>query len=528
MIKMCGIMGFIPFINCEDWQMYMIRALRAISLRGNDSIGLFVLYEEGWAETYKTVGNIDDFLGEHGDRLYNLEKVRHVLGVARAQPLQEVLPDDNLHNPPFLVDKFAIVHNGIISNDKEIIEGLGLKMKSKNDTEVLLRALLTGKDGKPTNEIQHWRLPQLKGCASFIISDEENEMIHFYRDFKPLHYANFYGNRLLISTENMGYKAAGLHRYDDNISVKELPAGFWGKINWYGDLHAHIRKAQLGKEHYMADIQERSVIAVCSGGIDSVTTAAYFIEKGYKVLLMFFAYGQKAFVAEARAVFDIAKHYDIPFKIVDLTWLGDLKGSALTDDGIPIPKGIRSVETNLAWTPGRNLVMLSIAAAHADRYGYEIVTFGANLQENTSPYPDNESEFARKMHHAIQAGTLNHVGLLAPLANLMKEDIIRMGTEYGVPYELTHSCDVAMPTDPERNPPFPFLFCGQCGCCYSSAIAFTKAGIDDPRKFKYESLGPDIIKDLERYGKKEWYAQGLIMTADGEIVGHLSEPSEEL
>jgi len=84
---------------------------------------------------------------------------------------------------------------------------------------------------------------------------------------------------------------------------------------------------------------------------------------------MFFNYGQKAASAELYAVSKIAKHYKIPYIIRDISWLGKMGGSALTDPNIEIPKGIYSCETDECWTPARNLVMLSIAAAYADRWG---------------------------------------------------------------------------------------------------------------------------------------------------------------
>jgi len=121
-------------------------------------------------------------------------------------------------------------------------------------------------------------------------------------------------------------------------------------------------------------------------------------------------------------------------------------------------------------------------------------------QENSSPYPDNESIFAKKLDAAFRLGTLNDVRLEAPLAHKMKEDIVRLGFLLKVPYELTWSCDNSYTNDEGK-----FVYCGECGCCYSSALAFVKSKIPDPRRHKYHHLGEDIINDLKRYNKLEWY-----------------------
>ena len=59
----------------------------------------------------------------------------------------------------------------------------------------------------------------------------------------------------------------------------------------------------------------------------------------------------------------------------------------------------------------------------------------------------------------------------APLIDMKKTEIIRLGMALGVDYSLTHSC-----YDPgEHGDP-----CGRCDSCRLRAAAFAELGIQDP------------------------------------------------
>jgi len=51
-----------------------------------------------------------------------------------------------------------------------------------------------------------------------------------------------------------------------------------------------------------------------------------------------------------------------------------------------------------------------------------------------------------------------------------KAEIIRLGVELGVPFELTHSC----------YDPIGGLACGRCDSCRIRREGFAKAGVADP------------------------------------------------
>jgi 7-cyano-7-deazaguanine synthase len=128
----------------------------------------------------------------------------------------------------------------------------------------------------------------------------------------------------------------------------------------------------------------------------------------------------------------------------------------------------------VTYVPGRNLIFLSIAAAHAEVVGASLIYFGANMLDY-SGYPDCRPEFIRAFETAVKEGTkagMEGIPLQvkAPLLMLTKADIIRRGIDLHVPFHLTHSC-----YDPVGD-----QACGRCDSCTIRLEGFAKAGVVDP------------------------------------------------
>jgi 7-cyano-7-deazaguanine synthase len=62
-----------------------------------------------------------------------------------------------------------------------------------------------------------------------------------------------------------------------------------------------------------------------------------------------------------------------------------------------------------------------------------------------------------------------------PLMNMNKNEIIKLGTELGVDYSLTHSCYDPAPDGSS---------CGECDSCYLRMKGFSAAGVPDPTKYR--------------------------------------------
>ena len=217
-------------------------------------------------------------------------------------------------------------------------------------------------------------------------------------------------------------------------------------------------------------------VVLASGGLDSTVTAAMAKQEGCELFFLTLAYGQRHAVEVERArqvaaALGAANHLVIN---LDLRAIG---GSALTGLSA-VPKDRASQERGqsipVTYVPGRNLIFLSIAAAHAEVVGASLIYFGANVLDY-SGYPDCRHEFIRAFEAAVKEGTKagmegNPIHVKAPLLILTKADIIRQGIKLHVPFHLTHSC-----YDPVGD-----QACGRCDSCMIRLEGFAKAGVVDP------------------------------------------------
>jgi len=225
----------------------------------------------------------------------------------------------------------------------------------------------------------------------------------------------------------------------------------------------------------MKPLNLRAVV-LASGGLDSTVTAAIAKQDGCELFLLTLAYGQRHAIEVERArqvaaVLGVANHLVMN---LDLRAIG---GSALTGPAA-VPKdragNERSQSIPITYVPGRNLIFLSIAAAHAEVVGASLIYFGANVLDY-SGYPDCRPEFIRAFEAAVKEGTKagmegSPLHVKAPLLMLTKAEIIQQGIKLQVPFHLTHSC-----YDPVGD-----LACGQCDSCVIRREGFTKAGVVDP------------------------------------------------
>lgn len=222
----------------------------------------------------------------------------------------------------------------------------------------------------------------------------------------------------------------------------------------------------------------RAVILL-SGGLDSTVTAAVAGHEGFALYLLTIAYRQRHAIEieQARQVAAALRARSHIVVDVDLRALG---GSALTGD-LPVPKDRPEQERTqgipVTYVPARNLIFLSLAAAHAEVVGASAIYFGANVLDY-SGYPDCRPEFIRAFEETVAVGTKRGVEgsrleVRAPLLTLSKAEIIQLGVKLQAPLHLTHSC-----YDPVGS-----LACGRCDSCVIRRQGFAKAGVEDPTAY---------------------------------------------
>ena len=95
-----------------------------------------------------------------------------------------------------------------------------------------------------------------------------------------------------------------------------------------------------------------------------------------------------------------------------------------------------------------------------------------------NPFPDATPQFFAALNAAFSLGLAAPIEIAAPFAHLHKEDVVKIGAQLGVPFELTLSC---------MNPSGT-THCGLCSKCRERRDAFQAAGIADPTM--YANISP--------------------------------------
>lgn len=215
------------------------------------------------------------------------------------------------------------------------------------------------------------------------------------------------------------------------------------------------------------------IVAIVSGGMDSVTLAHALKDEGHAVSALTVDYGQRhrkeiAFAAACAARLG-AEH-----RVADLrALLPLLGGSSLTDDAVPVPDGHYAEESMKATVvPNRNMILLAVAAGWAISLKADAVAYAAHAGDH-AVYPDCRPEFADAVARALTLCDWRPVKLLRPFVGMSKADIVTAGSAMGVPYAETWSCYKGR----DRH-------CGQCGTCVERREAFALAGVPDPTEYE--------------------------------------------
>lgn len=223
----------------------------------------------------------------------------------------------------------------------------------------------------------------------------------------------------------------------------------------------------------------RAAVVLLSGGLDSATCLAIAADEGLEPHAMSFRYGQvhdTELVAAARIAGSLGA---VEHRIVDID-LAAFGGSSLLGDG-DIPKGRdEGIGDGIpsTYVPARNTVFLAYALAWAEVLGANDIFIGVNALDY-SGYPDCRPEFIEAFEAAANAGTRTGTEgdgyrIRAPLIDLTKAEIIRIGTDLGVDYAKTVTCYEATASGA----------CGECEACVLRRRGFEEAGVADPTTYR--------------------------------------------
>ena len=219
-------------------------------------------------------------------------------------------------------------------------------------------------------------------------------------------------------------------------------------------------------------------VVLLSGGMDSAVAAAWARAAGFETAALSVDYGQRH-----RAELDAARRVAADLGIVDHRVVAvDLRafgGSALTD-AIDVPRDRAAIggDIPVTYVPARNTVLLALLTSFAEVLGAGDLVIGANVQDY-SGYPDCRPAFLRAFAEVARLGTGagargGRFTVHAPLLQLSKAGIVRLGVGLGVAFAHTLSC---------YDPPAALVHCGRCDACRLRRAGFAEAGVADPTTY---------------------------------------------
>ena len=225
----------------------------------------------------------------------------------------------------------------------------------------------------------------------------------------------------------------------------------------------------------MSKSQDLTVVLV-SGGMDSLVCAAIANEEYENLAFLHLNYGQKTEERELDCFKKIADHYGVDKslrKVIDVSFLKQIGGSSLTDDGIDVKKFKGdSDEIPDSYVPFRNTHIIAMAVSWSEVLGAKKIFIGA-VNEDSSGYPDCRPSYYKAYNNLIKEGTAaGDIEIITPVIDLKKDEIVKKAVSLDAPLINSYSCyargDKA---------------CGVCDSCALRLRGFQKAGLEDPIEY---------------------------------------------
>ncbi|MBL8027054.1 MAG: 7-cyano-7-deazaguanine synthase QueC [Fibrobacteres bacterium] len=216
---------------------------------------------------------------------------------------------------------------------------------------------------------------------------------------------------------------------------------------------------------------KNKALVLFSGGQDSTTCLYWAIDKfgSASVSAVAFDYGQRHKI-ELVSAKKIAKMAGVKLDILPISTFSALGGNALT--GSEKVKTGNAKKTGLpnTFVPGRNLIFLTFAAAHAYTVGIHDLVTGVS-EADYSGYPDCRKGTIKALETSLSLGMDYKFKIHTPLINLSKKKTVLLAKKLNAfpALALSHTCYNG------KRPP-----CGKCPACILRKKGFDEAGLIDP------------------------------------------------
>ena len=230
----------------------------------------------------------------------------------------------------------------------------------------------------------------------------------------------------------------------------------------------------------LTDPDEKKVVQLVSGGMDSVTLLYDFDAHGFDVVAVVMDYGQTHSAEVGCALYHTVRLGIKTIKLDMRNIFSHLGGCLVEGNKLPIPGAVhREDEKESRIVANRNMIFLAVAGGIAHTQGVQYVSFAGTMAD--AEYPDCLPEFVTRLSHAMQFAI--GVQVVTPYDEMDKSDVVLRAhdlKQHGLDLSMTHTC---FHSDHDH----PFRHCGICSSCGDRIRAFVSAGITDPTDYQDRS-----------------------------------------
>lgn len=231
-----------------------------------------------------------------------------------------------------------------------------------------------------------------------------------------------------------------------------------------------------------------------SGGMDSTCLLMRLLSQGYQVFALSFDYGQKHKIELERVQKNIeylkTRGYEVPWKLVDISFLPTIFKSNLLSGQAEIPQG-HYEDSNMKATvvPNRNAIFSSFVYGYALSISQELgssrvdICLGVHGGDHTI-YPDCRPEFYSLLEKAFQQGNWDseNVKFKLPYLHLDKTKILEKCLRDCECLNLDFDT-ILSNTNTSYNPTPEGLSSGTSGADIERIEAFYNIGRKDPVEY---------------------------------------------
>ncbi|SUZ59132.1 uncharacterized protein METZ01_LOCUS11986 [marine metagenome] len=255
---MCGIIAYKG--KKYDASDILFEGLHLLEYRGYDSAGIAVI-DNNQIKTFKKKGRV-----KKAERFFNKSKISSKIGIGHTRWATHGEPNDiNSHPIESFNKKFAIVHNGIIENYKDLKKILiekGYKFYTQTDTEILINFIeLCIKDSNNIEEGLSYALSKVQGAFAIVLISKNNpELMFAARKGSPLAFGKK-GNEFFVASDAFPIiKYTNKIIYLDNDHILKIDSEDFEILNYnlkkinktFETVNFKLQKIEIGKyENFM-------------------------------------------------------------------------------------------------------------------------------------------------------------------------------------------------------------------------------------------------------------------------------------